>query len=35
MPHLSEIYRLSADPRQTLNTGISMGGMGSLRLALK
>lgn len=33
--HLQQTYNTSPDPRKNLLTGISMGGMGSLRLALK
>jgi S-formylglutathione hydrolase len=35
LPHLHDTYPVSNDSRKTLITGISMGGMGGLRLALK
>lgn len=35
LPHLHDTYLVSNDPRKTLIAGISMGGMGGLRLALK
>lgn len=35
LPHLRTKYRVSADRKRTLVTGISMGGFGSLRLGLK
>ena len=35
LPHLREQFRISTGPSNTFLTGISMGGMGTLRLGLK
>jgi S-formylglutathione hydrolase len=35
LEHLRATYKVTKDPKQTFITGISMGGMGSLRIAFK
>jgi S-formylglutathione hydrolase len=35
LEHLRATYKVSSDPKKTFITGISMGGMGSLRIAFK